>query len=153
MRGLFRREKSKQASFELSCRKLTVTVSTVRLHELDNRSRHLAELSISSVQLIGDVDSHVARPALSGIEGYDANGLAVSRSSKRPPAVCRAAFRDQNLFALKRPLSPGVAILYKVGRVSCSVRTFRCEIYAGVLSRSLFVDQANIAAPQSVNFT
>jgi len=55
MRGLFRREKSKQASFELSCRKLTVTVSAVRLHELDNRFRHLAELNISSVQLIGDV--------------------------------------------------------------------------------------------------
>jgi hypothetical protein len=72
MRRLFRREKSKQASFELSCRKLTVTVSAVRLHELDNRFRHLAELSISSVQLIGDVDGHVARPALSGIVGYDA---------------------------------------------------------------------------------
>ena len=44
MRGLFRREKSKQASFELSCRKLTVTVSAIRLHELGNRFWHLAEL-------------------------------------------------------------------------------------------------------------
>jgi hypothetical protein len=78
MRGLFRREKSKQASFELSCRKLTVTVSAVRLHELDNRSRHLAELSISSVQLIGDVDGHVARPASAASKTMMRTRLAVS---------------------------------------------------------------------------
>jgi hypothetical protein len=40
-------------------------------------------------------------------------------TSKRPPAVCRAAFRDQNLFALKRPLSPGVAILDKAACGLC----------------------------------
>ena len=45
---------------------------------------------------------------------------ALPDTSKRPPAVCRAAFRDQNLFALKRPLSPGVAILNKA---ACGVRS------------------------------
>src|ERR1700747_3206514 len=39
--------------------------------------------------------------------------------SKRPPAVCRADVRDQNLFALKRPLSPGVAILIKAACGLC----------------------------------
>jgi hypothetical protein len=66
---------------------------------------------------------------------------------KRPPAVCRSAFRDQNLFAMKCPLSPGVAILNKG---ACGLRlhlNVRCEIFAGVLSRSLIVNQANSAAP------
>jgi hypothetical protein len=31
------------------------------------------------------------------------DGCFSGRPSKTPPAVCRAAFRDQNLFAMQRP--------------------------------------------------
>ena len=53
---------------------------------------------------------------------------------------------------LKRPLSPGVAILNKA---ACGVRS-HLNVPAKslrVCSRSLYVDQANIAEPLSVNFT
>ena len=59
----------------------------------------------------------------------------------------------KNLFAMKRPLSPGVAILNKGACGLCSHFNVRCEIFAGVLSRSLIVDHANSAAPLSVNLT
>ena len=51
---------------------------------------------------------------------------------------------------MKRPLSPGVAILNKGACGSCSHFNVRCDIFAGVLSRSLIVDQANKAAPHAV---
>ena len=150
MRGLFRREKSKQASFELSCRKLTVTVSAVRLHELDNRFRHLAELryrrcSSSAMSMVTSRDQPSA-----ALKAIMRTGLLYRVEAKGRPQY---AFRGQNLFALKRPLSPGVAIL-KQGRLRGAF-TFKrsSKIFVGVLSRSLFVDQANSAAPLSVNLT
>src|ERR1700746_422740 len=62
--------------------------------------------------LLAPPPHHTTRDRQSGVApSRTASDSRIARSSKRPPAVCRAAFRDQNLFALKRPLSPGVAIL------------------------------------------
>src|ERR1700746_674547 len=64
--------------------------------------------------LLAPPPHHTTRDRQSGVApSRTASDSRIARSSKRPPAICRAAFRDQNLFALKRPLSPGVAILNK----------------------------------------
>jgi hypothetical protein len=48
-----------------------------RLQEREHRFRHLIELNITSAYFVGDVAGHVTRPAFSGVEGNDADRIAV----------------------------------------------------------------------------
>jgi hypothetical protein len=47
------------------------------LQEPDNWCGYLGVLDVSSAYFIGDVGSHVARPAFSRIEGDDTDGIFV----------------------------------------------------------------------------
>ena len=47
----------------------------VRLHELENRLRNVAEFSVASPQFIGDIHGCISAPAFSAIEGDDADGV------------------------------------------------------------------------------
>jgi len=49
----------------------------VRIHEVEDRLRYLAELDVASSQLVGNVHRHIAGPAFGGVEGDDADGLTV----------------------------------------------------------------------------
>jgi hypothetical protein len=47
------------------------------LQEVLHRGWHFVELRKASAQLVGDILGHVARPALGGVEGDDANWMPV----------------------------------------------------------------------------
>src|SRR5271166_1049528 len=49
----------------------------VSLNEVEDRVRYLAELGVASTQFISDVHGHVTGPAFGGVEGDDADRLAV----------------------------------------------------------------------------
>jgi hypothetical protein len=53
------------------------SASASRLHELVNRVRYLAEFNKAPAQFVGDFHGYIARPALSGIEGNDADWLII----------------------------------------------------------------------------
>src|SRR5882757_9741693 len=45
--------------------------------ELLHRARHLVVFSKASAQLVGNIDRDVARPALGGVEGDNADGVTI----------------------------------------------------------------------------
>src|SRR5690242_3574518 len=49
----------------------------VGLQEVEDSFRYVVALENTQPQLVGDIDRHITRPALSGIEGYNANRLVV----------------------------------------------------------------------------
>jgi hypothetical protein len=53
------------------------TSAPVGLQELEYRVRYLAELNVTSAQLVGDIQGHVTGPALGGVERHDADGMTI----------------------------------------------------------------------------
>jgi hypothetical protein len=53
-------------------------MALMALNEVLDRGRDIAKLQVAaSAQLMRDVFRHIFRPALRGVEGYDAEGVAV----------------------------------------------------------------------------
>jgi len=89
----------------------------VGLQEVEDSFRYVVALENTQSQLVGDIDRHITRPALSGIEGDDANRLVV---------LAREQVVDQGI-----PISGVFVSLAPGSRAKCRAKIIQHEI--GVL--------------------